>query len=141
MSRRRWTLERFLERAVEIHANKYDYSAITSDHIKGYRSKVPLTCNTCAYEWTPRIDDHINSKSGCPSCSGRLKWTLERFLERATKLNGDKYDYSMITQEHIKNKFSLIPIQCNICFHQWAPRLDNHINLKQGCSHEFGKIL
>lgn len=92
MGRRRWTLERFLERAYEIHGDKYNYSAITPDHINGYRSKVPLTCNTCSYEWTPTINDHIYCKSGCPSCSGRVPWTLERFLERATTLNGDKYD-------------------------------------------------
>ena len=64
MGRLHWTLERFLERSSEIHGDKYDYNAITPEHITGYRSKVPLSCNTCFNEWTPTINDHIYCKSG-----------------------------------------------------------------------------
>ena len=72
--RSKYTLELFLEKAREIHGDKYDYSQITVDDVKGCKSKVPVICNRCSYSWNPTINDHINSKSGCPDCAGNLPW-------------------------------------------------------------------
>src|SRR3990170_1711179 len=46
----KWTLPLFLERARKIHGNKYDYSQIKEEDIKGARCNIPLKCNTCFYE-------------------------------------------------------------------------------------------
>lgn len=64
-----WTLESFIIRAKEIHRNKYDYSKIISEHIRGTQSKVPVICKICSYEWGACIHDHINHKTGCPKTS------------------------------------------------------------------------
>jgi predicted Zn-ribbon and HTH transcriptional regulator len=136
----KWTLERFLMRAVQIHGEKYDYNKISPDHINGYRSKVSLTCKTCFYEWSPSIDDHINSKSGCPSCKGVARWTLERFLSAAVQIHGEKYNYSLITAEHIGKKTSKVPIVCNVCSYQWEQQIAGHINSKQGCPNCAGNV-
>lgn len=133
MSRNKWTLERFIQRGNEVHGGRYDYSQIRPEHINGYRSKVPITCNVCKYSWTPCIDDHINSKSGCLSCSGREPWTLERFLTKAKELNGDNFNYDAVTREHIKNSKSKVPVKCNLCNYEWTPIIANHIHIKQGC--------
>ncbi len=136
----KWTLERFLERAREIHGDKFDYSEVTEDHIKGKRSKVPLLCNTCGYRWSPVINDHINSGSGCPSCTGRVKWNLERFLKRAQEIHGDKFDYSAVREEDIKGASSTISITCNQCGYHWSPSITCHINSKSGCLDCAGKL-
>lgn len=59
----------FLERAMEIHSTKYDYSQITEQHINNLSSNVPIKCNICEYEWSPSINYHINGNNGCPVCT------------------------------------------------------------------------
>lgn len=129
----KYTLRIFLERAKEIHGEKYNYSDVTEDHIKGKKSHIPITCNDCEYKWCPSIDGHINSKRGCPGCAGNIPWTLERFLAKAKEIHGDKYDYSQIREENIKGKESNIPVKCNECTYEWNPTIHNHINGKTGC--------
>jgi hypothetical protein len=89
---------------------------VTNSHVRGWNSKIPIICNTCGYgsngEWnTCCINKHINSKRGCPNCSGRLRLTLER----AYQVHQNKYNYSLITEAHIKTMKSKIHIICNVC--------------------------
>jgi hypothetical protein len=42
------------------------------------------------------------------------KYTLPIFLERAKAINGEKFDYSQITEQHINNANSHVPIKCNL---------------------------
>lgn len=136
-----WSHERFIQRAIEIHGDKYDYSLITSDMIKGQVSKVPMICKTCNYQWSPRINDHINSKSGCPSCAGVLPWTYDKFIQKAKEIHGDKYDYTLITPDMVKNAFSTVPIICKSCNYEWNPRIYGHINSQHGCINCAGKLV
>lgn len=136
---KKWTFDLFMERSKSIHGDKFDYSLITPNHIKGARSHVPFKCNTCLHEWNPTIFDHINGKHGCPSCAGNMKWTLTSFLDTAALIHGDDYDYSFITEAHIKNQKSHVPIFCLICDHYWEPTIDNHITGKTRCPSCEGK--
>jgi predicted nucleic acid binding AN1-type Zn finger protein len=45
--RSKWTLEDFLQQARLIHPDKYDYSLVTRENIKGYNSYIPVRCLTC----------------------------------------------------------------------------------------------
>lgn len=128
-----WTLERFLERSCSIHSNKYDYSMVTGEHIQGKESHIPIKCFICAHLWEPSIHSHINGKTGCPDCAGRVPWTLERFLKKSYSIHGDKYNYSMVVREHIQGKDSKVPIKCNICNYIWAPTIHSHIYNRYGC--------
>ena len=65
----RYTLTIFLERAISIHGDKYDYSEISENDIKGNTSRVKVTCKRCKYVWYPRIVNHISNKHGCPTCA------------------------------------------------------------------------
>jgi formylmethanofuran dehydrogenase subunit E len=64
-----WTLEKFIKKATEIHKDKYDYSHIEREHIRGKRSKVPIVCLKCNHFWHAILDNHINGKRGCPQCA------------------------------------------------------------------------
>lgn len=127
-----WTLERVKIKVTEVHGNKYDHSYIQEFHINGVNSPIPVKCNTCQYEWWPTISNHIRGK-GCPNCAGNLRWTLERFKVRAKEIHEDKCNYSLITEQHIVNQDSYVPIICNICFYQWSTSIMSHINMKSGC--------
>lgn len=129
----KYTLEIVLQRAQQIHENKYDYSNIKHGHIQGRDSHIPVKCNTCDYEWTPTIHSHITHKSNCPMYSRNAPWTLERFLIKTQEIRGNEFDYSKVEKEHIKNNESHIPVICKTCHHKWEPSINSHIIHKTKC--------
>ena len=91
----RSTKENFIEKAREIHGNKYDYSKV---EYKNNRTKVCIICPEHGEFWqTPR--NHISQRQGCPKCSKTFKNTTESFIEKARKVHRDKYDYSKVVQK------------------------------------------
>lgn len=129
----KWTLYRVLRKCYEIHGKKFDYSQLREEHIQGWNSHIPLKCNTCQYMWSPTINDHINSKSGCPDCAGQVTWNLERFIHKAQQLHDDKYDYSQIREDHFIGKTTKVPVKCNYCNTEWEVSIQGHIHCKSGC--------
>lgn len=61
------------------------------------------------------------------------KWTLSRFIRIAVSRYGGRYDYSQITEEHIKGNRSHIPIRCTICNYQSTPTIIDHIKYGSQC--------
>jgi len=81
------TQEEWIEKAVEVHGNKYDYSVTV---YKNAYTKVDINCpNHGIFQKGP--SEHLRGV-GCNACKIR-----EREIEvrsRATHIHGDKYDYS-----------------------------------------------
>lgn len=71
---------------------------------------------------------------------GNIAWTLEQFLTRARQIHGNKFDYTHITKDNIKNKKSKISIICKICRYLHNPTIDSHIHSKGQCPKCSGKI-
>ena len=70
------------------------------------------------------------------------KYNLKIFLERAELLYGNKYDYSLVTEEHAKSYYSYVPVICNKCRYYWTPPIVSHINQRHECSTmDFREIL
>ena len=93
-------------------------------------------CNTCKYQWdTTSISSLIHNGIGCPGCAGKVPWTLERLLERAKKMKlMQKYDFGKVTETHVQNAHSKIPLMCNTCKHQWdTTSIGNLIHHGTGC--------
>lgn len=67
-----------------------------------------MVCNTCQYEWDVSIISNINHKSSSPSCSKLAPWTLDRCIKTSQDIHGNKYDYSLITHDHIHNNKSKV---------------------------------
>lgn len=83
------TTDEFIEKAKEIHGDKYDYSKVNYENRS---TKVCVICPIHGEFWqTPEAHLH---KQGCPKCSGNAKLTTEEFIIKAKKRHGDKYDYS-----------------------------------------------
>ena len=82
------TLETFINKANQIHENKYDY---TNALWNGVGTKLKIIClNHGEFEQTP--SNHLMGK-GCAYCSGVGRLTKEILLERLNKVHGDKYEY------------------------------------------------
>jgi hypothetical protein len=97
------TTEKFIERAKEIHGDKYDYSKV---NYKNNCSKVTIICKKHG-EFLQTPNSHL-SGCGCLSCSGKEKLTTEKFIERAKEIHGDKYDYSKVNYKNNKTKVTII---------------------------------
>ena len=100
-----YTREQIIKKFKTVHGDKYDYSNViftkTTD-------KVIITCPEHGeFEQTPHA--HLKGQ-GCPKCglSKRIKSKTsnsEKFIEKAKKIHGDKYDYSKVN--YITNKIKI----------------------------------
>lgn len=92
----------FIERAILIHGNKYDYSKV--DYLNN-KSDVKIICPTHGeFDQTP--SNHLNGK-GCSKCANvknrkLLTKTISDFIKEAKEIHGDRYDYSL--SQYINNK-------------------------------------
>jgi hypothetical protein len=86
------TLEEFIEDAVAVHGDKYDYSlaVYTNSH-----TKLDITCPTHGI-FSIKPHSHTTSKQGCAECAGNKPMTTATFIAKAAKVHGTRYDYSNV---------------------------------------------
>lgn len=98
------TTEEFIEKAKEVHRDKYDYSKVD---YKNARSKIVIICEKHGeFLQTPRA--HLNMSHGCPKCNSREKLSTEKFIEKAKEVHGNKYDYSKVDYKNAHSKIIII---------------------------------
>lgn len=102
------TTEEFIQKSIKIHENKYDYSLV---EYKKSTKKIKIICQIHGiFEQTP--NSHLSCRkigSGCPLCNkGGNQLTLEKFIKKAIKKHGDKYDYSLVDYKNTKIKIKII---------------------------------
>ena len=130
----RKSLSTFLEEAQKAHPEgAFDYAMVT-EYVAAH-TKVCIKCNTCQTIFYQEANSHVQG-FGCKQCRSdkiSLAKTLpvENFLEKAKKIHGDKYDYSLITYSNRKQKVAII---CNICGNTFEQKPQVHINGYSGCS-------
>jgi len=99
------TTEEFIQRAREVHGDKYDYSKA---EYEGRNDKVCIICRVEGHgEFFQRPRDHIRG-SGCPSCSRKSKITTEEFIKKSKEVHGDRYDYSKVEYKSSSTKVCII---------------------------------
>ena len=129
--------ESFIEKAKQIHGDKYDYSKV--EYIK-CSEKVCIICPKHGEFWqSPHGHCNGNNKHGCPKCGflniqkenkRRLEEASDSFLERARQVHGDKYDYSKVEYKGAHTKVCII---CPEHGEFWQSP-DKHITSMHGCS-------
>ena len=108
------TTEEFIQKANQIHNNKYDYSKVV--YVNNH-TKICIICPEHGEFWqTP--NNHLRNRK-CPICDKEKylytpKKKLSDVILDFQKIHGQKYDYSLITKENYKNSKSKIPIICLI---------------------------
>jgi hypothetical protein len=109
----RWklTTESFIERALSVHGNRYDYSETVYEG-GGMESHINIICPKHG-KFRTMVKCHLKGAL-CKACANEKKGdksrhTLEDFLERARKKHGDAYDYSEV--EFVDNN-TKVSIRC-----------------------------
>jgi hypothetical protein len=83
--------EDFKNKANKVHNGIYDYTNVV---YSGWNNKIDIICHTHGiFQQTP--NNHLNGK-GCHKCGGGKKLTKQEFIEKATKIHNDLYEYSLI---------------------------------------------
>lgn len=98
----------FIERAQQIHGEKYDYLKV--DYIRAI-DKVTIICPDHG-EFQQVAMSHLLGY-GCEKCgfiisASKNTGILEGFIEKANKIFGDKYDYSKVHYKGINEKVEII---------------------------------
>ncbi len=109
---KRLTTKIFIERAIEIHGDKYIY-----DKVKyiGANVKVIITCKIHGdFPQTP--SSHVNNTTGCNDCGiitrgNKRRKSIEQFIIDAVEIHGNKYNYGKV--EYI-NCDTYVTITCKI---------------------------
>ena len=97
------TNDDFVKQLRNVHGNKYDYSLV---EYTGAFNKIKIICPVHGvFEQSPH--DHLKG-CGCIKCSGRYRRNTEDFIERAKKVHGDKYDYSLVDYKNANTKVKII---------------------------------
>lgn len=101
-----YTLESFIEKAKEIHGNKYDYSKVD---YKGCNKKICIICPEHGEFWQMPYS-HLQGH-GCPKCMSEKNAILmmsntEDFINKSQKIHGENNDYSNVIYRGAK-----IPVQ------------------------------
>jgi hypothetical protein len=115
----------FINNAIKIHGDKYDYSLV---NYIGSNNKVKIICPEHGlFEQTPVC--HTNGKRGCDKCGGTSTSTTDEFILKARKIHGDKYDYSNTKYISGRKKVKII---CNV-HGEFEQSPDSHL-MNKGCS-------
>lgn len=95
--RKHYNTEVFISEAKEIHGDKYDYSNTE------YVNKTTPVCIICPEhgEFWQRPYEHLNQKSGCPSCANEKRHAFfvkkqDDFIREAQNLFNGKYRYDNV---------------------------------------------
>ena len=128
-NKQRNSKEEFIQKAKQIHGDKYDYSKVV--YINS-NTPVIIICHIHT-EFKQIPYNHLMGK-GCNSCgelrtANKARKTREDFIQKARKIHGDKYDYSKVIYIDCKTKVIII---CPI-HREFEIDPDHHINQKSGC--------
>lgn len=110
MGSERLSVERFLEKSRIVHGERYDYTLITK--IKNNRERLPIICREHGV-FMQSAHGHTDNKQGCPDCgvliaSESHRLTNEEFIDKARKVHGKKYDYSLVDYKDTKTPVVII---------------------------------
>lgn len=84
----------------------------------GMTKKIKCDCKICGTPWNPRAYDLIRG-SGCPSCSGNIGFTHDRFINDIKEKN-PHYDDILILSKY-SGSYNRIECCCKICNYKWYP--------------------
>src|SRR5574343_427611 len=119
---RKLTTQQFIEKAIKVHGDKYDYSK--AEYINNYTKVVIICQDHGEFSQTPK--NHLKGQ-GCKKCVSKNK-TTQDIIAEFTEIHGDKYNYSSV-----KYKKTNIPVKIICSKHGEFKQIPNNHLKGQGC--------
>jgi hypothetical protein len=119
----------FVKEAKAVHGKRYDYSKVVYTTA---RKHVIIICRK--HGEFLQVPQHHLKNHGCPKCKGErlaehFRMSHDKFIRRAKRVHGQKYDYSRV--DYVRCDTDVIIICPNHGEFLQAPY--NHVNRKQDC--------
>ena len=97
----KYTTEQFIEKAKNIHGDKYDYSKVN------YINSDTKVCIICPEhgEFSQIASKHLSGQ-GCPKCSGK-NWTRDDFIKYSSKIHNNYYNYNNLIWNGFTNSVTI----------------------------------
>jgi len=132
---RRYTQEQYLERVIQRHDDRYDYSLVEYTSTK---EKITIICHRHG-EFKQEAYSHMNGANcrecviedmvGLPRRRDGVWLTTETYITKAVAIHGDRYDYSRV---EYKGALENITVGCDV--HGWVEQSAyGHLN-SRGCN-------
>lgn len=119
----RKTTAQFIEDAIRIHGNFYDYS---KSYYTDSFNKVTIICpNHGEFEQLPA--NHTRGQ-GCPKCKVDINKNAQKFIDKSSRLHNNFYDYSKVDYISANTKVIIICPD-----HGEFEQLPSNHNRGQGC--------
>jgi hypothetical protein len=95
----------YLNRAKEIHGDKYDYSLV--EDIKTNKQYIDILCPIHG-KFSQAVANHICAKQGCPRCGGNFRKSTEEVMKEIRGIHGDLFEYIPFEYKTNKQKIGVI---------------------------------
>jgi len=128
--RHHYSQQEFIEEAIKIHKNKYDYSNVTYINNK---IKIEIICpEHGSFFQLPVV--HTRNGGGCKKCAAGQAGSYHKkntawFIETAVSIHGTKYNYASTTYKRYHDKVEIICPEHG-SFFQTA---GSHLHNRSGC--------
>jgi hypothetical protein len=123
------TTKQFIEDAIKIHGNKYNYDKVV---YKNSKIKVEIFCPKHNFYFKQIPNSHLRGRK-CPQCANdyfySITKTTDEFIKDAMKIHGNKYDYSLVEYKNCKTYIKIICDKHG----EFIQKPNTHLN-GRGCS-------
>ena len=104
----KYTTEEFIEKAKEVHGNKFNYDFIVLTNLE---NKIKIDCDKHGLIEI-KAGNHLRG-AGCRKCSNKnngikQRKSIEKFIEESSLKHKDKYDYSKVNYVNNKTQVEII---------------------------------
>ena len=123
---KRKTTEEFIEDAIKVHGDKYDYSKVD---YKISNKNVEIVCKE--HGSFLQLPLHHTRGHGCRRCHNNGIYDTEQFIDKAKTIHGNKYDYSFSLYKSTSENLIINCKENNHGLFNITP--NNHISGKKGC--------
>ena len=100
----RLSLTEFIDKANIVHENKYNYEQV---NYHNWKTPICISCPTHG-EFSQKPNKHLTG-DGCPQCGGSQSMTLTEFIDKASRVHKNKYEYSEVIYT---NNCTKVKINC-----------------------------
>ena len=129
MEGRRLGINEFVDRAIKVHGNVYDYSKVIYVNTK---TPVEILCPEHG-SFFQKPEKHMNGQ-GCPLCARNYKDDRESFIKKARRVHGNLYDYSLVEYVNQKVKVCIIDPKYGVFWQSPCGHLNGEGCPKRRCS-------
>lgn len=111
-----------------------------AEPFKNVHTKLNLECLKDGHKWTASINDIVNNDSGCPKCSGNIKYTEQEALQKCINICKEINYESIGFVDGYKNNKSRFEYICKIHGKQTVSynNFVNHGRRCGGCAKDLG---